>query len=106
MQQPAIASSIFFVLRPDTRIIHPEYLSAILNAPQTKKAFLQIGSGTNIFSIRKSELGAFEVPIPTLAEQKKIAALAELYRQQVALALQLIEQRQNLYSSIISKLIK
>jgi len=106
IEQPAVASSIFFVLRPDTRIIYPEYLTAILNAPQTKKTFLQIGSGTNIFSIRKSELGAFEVPLPNMTEQRTIAALSELYQQQVALAQQMIEQKQNLYTAIISKLIK
>jgi restriction endonuclease S subunit len=105
-QLPAVASSIFFVLRPNTTIIYPEYLSAILNAPQTKKTFLQIGSGTNIFSIRKSELGAFEVPIPAMPEQKKIAALAELHQQEVVLAQQLIERKKNLYTAIISKLIK
>jgi len=103
--QPAVASSIFFVLRSDTGIIYPEYLSAILNAPQTKNAFQQIGNGTNIFSIRKSELGAFEIPLPSLDEQKKIAALSELYQQQIALAQQLVEQKQHLYTAIISKLI-
>jgi restriction endonuclease S subunit len=105
-KQPAIASSIFFVLRPDTRVIYPEYLSTILNAPQSKAVFLQLGSGTSILSIRKSELGAFEVPLPAMSKQKKIAALAELHREEVALAQQLIEQRQNLYTALISKLIK
>jgi restriction endonuclease S subunit len=103
---PVVASSIFFVLRPDKRIICPEYLSAILNAPQSKAFFLQMGSGTNIFSIRKSELGAFEVPIPAMPEQIKIAALAALHQEEVALAEQLIEQKRNFYTAIISKLIK
>jgi restriction endonuclease S subunit len=106
MERPAVASSIFFVLRPDATIICPEYLTAILNAPQTKKTFLQIGSGTNIFSIRKSELGAFEIPLPAMSEQKKIAALAELHQQEVALAQKVIEQKQNFYASVIAKLIK
>lgn len=102
----AIASSIFFVLRPDIKLIYPEYLAAFLNAPQAKAAFQQLGSGTNIFSIRKSELGAFQIPILPMHHQKRIAALAELHQQEIELAKQLILQKQNLYTAIISKLIK
>lgn len=103
---PYIASSIFFVLRPDQEIVYPEYLTAVLNAPQTKAAFSQIGSGTNIFSLRKSELGAFQIPLLPIEQQKRIAALAALHQQEVKIAQQLIGQKQNLYSAIISKLIK
>lgn len=103
---PAIASSIFFVLRPNLKIIYPEYLTAFLNAPQTRAAFQQLGSGTSIFSIRKSELGAFQIPILPMPQQKRIAALAELHRTEVELAHKLILQKQNLYTAIISKLIK
>jgi restriction endonuclease S subunit len=103
---PYIASSIFFVLRPKQKIIYPEYLAAILNAPQTKAALLQIGSGTNIFSTRKSELGAFQIPVLPMIEQKRIASLSELHQKQIALSQELIVQNQNLYSAIISKLIK
>ncbi len=103
---PAVASSIFFVLRPNLKIIYPEYLAAFLNAPQAKAAFRQLGSGTSIFSIRKSELGAFQIPILPINQQKRIAALAELHQQEIDLSKQLILQKQNLYTAIISKLIK
>ena len=103
---PSIASSIFFVLRPNLKLIYPEYLAAFLNAPQAKAAFQQLGSGTNIFSIRKSELGAFQLPILPMQQQKRIAALAELHQQEIDPAQQLILQKQNLYTAIISKLIK
>ncbi len=103
---PYIASSIFFVLRPNKKKVYPEYLATILNAPQTKAALLQIGSGTNIFSLRKSELGAFQIPLVPMDEQKKVALLAELYQKQIVLSQELIIRNQNLYSAIISKLIK
>lgn len=103
---PAVASSIFFVLRPDNSIVYPEYLTAILNAPQSKAAFQQIGSGTNILSIRKSELGAFQIPLLPMQQQKKIAALSLLHEEEIALAREIIAQKQNLYTAIISKLIR
>lgn len=104
--RPTVASSVFFVLRPYTGTIYPEFLTAILNAPQSKATFQQIGSGTNIFSIRKSELGAFEVPVPSMQVQKNIVALSELHQQEIDLAQELIAHKQNLYTSIISNLIK
>lgn len=103
---PLVASSIFFVLRPDQKIIYPEYLTAVLNAPQSKTAFQQLGGGTNIFSIRKSELGAFEIQIPPMEKQQTIAAVAELHQKEIAVTHSLLTQKQNLYQGIISKLLK
>lgn len=104
--RPTFASSIFFVLRLDANLVLPEYLTAILNAPQSKAAFQQIGAGTNILSIRKSELGAFQIPIPSMQRQKLIANVAQLHGREVELAQQIIAQKQNLYTAIISNLIK
>lgn len=103
---PAIASSIFYVLRTDTTKINPEYLAAILNLQQSKNTFNQMSAGTNIFSIRKSELGAFKVPLLPIKEQLAIANLSKLHQQEMTLANRLINHKQNLYSGIISKLIK
>lgn len=104
--RPAVASSIFFVLRLSTTLVLPEYLAAILNAPQSKATFQQIGAGTNIFSIRKSELGAFQIPLPSMKQQKLIADIAQLHQQEILITQQLITQKQELYSAIISNLIK
>lgn len=103
---PAVASSVFFVLRPKLNKIHPGYLEAVLNAPQSKAVFQQIGGGTSIFSIRKSELGAFQIPLPQLQQQKKVAALAQLHQKEIELAQDIISQKQYLYTAMISKLIK
>jgi restriction endonuclease S subunit len=105
-EQPAVASSIFFVLKPDLNVVIPDYLAAILNAGPSKAAFRKIGAGTNIFSIRKSELAAFQIPLPSMQQQKRVAALDRLHQKEVELAQQLISQKQNLYTAIISKLIK
>lgn len=103
---PYVASSIFFVLRPDQKIIYPEYLAAILNTPQTKAKFQQLGSGTNIFSIRKSELAATEIKIPPMDEQRRIFALSDLHQKGIAITRELLMQKENLYTAIISKLIR
>ena len=106
LEGKAVASTSFFILRPKQNVVNVKYLETYLNTPLAKSSFLQIGAGTNIFSIRKSELGAFQIPLPSLEQQKKIAALAELHQKEVQLAQQLIAQKQHLYAAIISKLIK
>lgn len=103
---PTVASSSFFVITPNTKFVYPDYLSAILNAPQIKTSLLQLGGGTNIFSIRKSELGAFEIPLLPMAKQKRVAALAALHQKEIQIEKDLIIQKQILYTAIISKLIK
>jgi restriction endonuclease S subunit len=102
---PAVASSIFFVLSPDTKIVYPRYLEAFLNAPQSRAALMQIGGGTNILSIRKSELAAFEIPLPAMAIQKKIASVAAFHQQEIALAQEIIDRKRHLFTAIMSKLI-
>lgn len=104
--RPAVASSTFFVLSPNKEVVDPDYLAAFLNSPQSRAAFMQIGGGTNILSIRTSELGAFQIPLPSMEQQKQIAAIAMLHHREIELTQQLLTQKQNMYKAIISKLIK
>lgn len=103
---PYVASSIFFVLKPDPKKILPEYLTAILNAPSSQAQFQVLGAGTNIFSIRKSELSAFELPVPALDRQRKIAEIARLHEADFALTHFLLGKKKQLYSSILTSLLK
>ncbi|MFD2885970.1 restriction endonuclease subunit S [Chitinophaga cymbidii] len=103
---PAVASSIFFVLRPKSSAIYPEYLAAVLNAPQSKSAFRQLGGGTNIFSIRKSELGALEITVPPLKRQQQIVAFSTGHAAEIRIAEEMIRQKKELYKIIMSKIIR
>lgn len=103
---PLVASSTFFVLRADKTKILPSYLKTILNVPAIKAHLQQLGAGTNIFSIRKSELGAIELSIPSMDRQEKISAMADLYQEEVRLAQQVLEQKQLLFKAVLSSLLK
>ena len=103
---PCVASSIFFVLRPKHKLVHPEYLTTLLNTRQSRASFQQIGSGTSILSIRKSELGAFQIPLLSLDQQRQIAELSEMHQQEIFITKQLITLKEKLYAGIISKLIQ
>ncbi len=103
---PAVASSIFLILRPDQARIFPDYLATVLNSPQYKSVFRQLGGGTNIFSIRKAELGAIEISLPSLKRQKQIAGFAAGYLEELRIREEIIHQKKELYRIIISQVIR
>ncbi|MCB0497237.1 MAG: restriction endonuclease subunit S [Cyclobacteriaceae bacterium] len=102
---PAIASSIFIILRPNKQKVLPEYISTIFNLPQLQEKFQVLGAGSSIPSIRKSELEAFKIPVPSIDIQKKIVKLKELHITNIHISKKVIEEKQNLYNSVINTLI-
>jgi len=74
MKYPAVASSMFIVLKlHEPKIILPEYLAWYLNHPKTQKILSGSSKGTSLRSITKDIIGNLEIPIPPL--QKQIALL-------------------------------
>lgn len=103
---PYIPSSIFFVLKPEKEIILPDYLAIFLNSVKSKSALLQLGGGTNILSIRKSELSALEILIPSIEKQRTIVTVAGLHQKDLAITQQLLNLKQQTFNGILSKLVK
>jgi restriction endonuclease S subunit len=101
----AIASSIFFVLKPDKQKVIPAYLVSILNLPKNLLHFQQSGAGSSIPSIRKIELADFSINLIPLNQQQKIVDLQELYLKDLQLTENLIKQKQLLFQSILSKIL-
>lgn len=102
----AVASSIFFVIRPDTQKIIPAYLVSVLNLPKNLLHFQASGAGSSILSIRKSELTDFVFDLIPIEQQQKVVALQELYLKDIELTNSLIKQKQILFQTAISKIIK
>ena len=102
----AVASSIFFVIKPDPQKIVPGYLVSVLNLPKNLLHFQQSGAGSSIPSIRKSELLDFTFNLIPLEQQHKIVALQELYIKDMELSENLIKQKQLLFQNALSKIIK
>jgi restriction endonuclease S subunit len=102
----AIASSIFFVLRPDKTRIIPAYLVSVLNLPKNLLHFQLSGAGSTIPSIRKNELADFTFNLSSLEQQQKVVALQELYFKDIQITDALIREKQKLFQTTISKIIK
>lgn len=102
----AVASSIFFILRTDKTRIIPAYLVSVLNLPKNLLHFQQSGAGSSIPSIRKNELADFTFNLIPLEEQQKVVALQELYLKDIELTKALIKEKQKLFQTTISTIIK
>ena len=79
--QPAVASTSFFVIRIQESNINkilPDFLAWFINNPATQKYLKERAIGTSIVSISKAVLEELEVSIPDLETQKTILKISYL----------------------------
>lgn len=101
-----IASSVFFVIKPESELVDADYLTTIFNSSKYQSFFSSLGAGSSIPSIRKTELEAVEVPLPPIEIQRKIAKLNELHHEEIRLTGKLIEQKKTLFQAVINDILK
>jgi len=101
----AVASSIFFIIQPDKNIIHPEYLTAYFNMEKSQQHFRKLGEGSNVASIRKSELGEFIVPVLPMKKQREIAAISELHLKKTDITENILKRENELYNAVMNNLV-
>jgi len=76
--EPAVASTSFFVIRLTQKNILPHFLVWFLNHPSTQKLLKGQAIGTSIVSISKAVLEQIEVPVPDIKTQRAILQIAQL----------------------------
>ena len=65
------------VIRPDQQKVNNGYLMHVINAPHGRQAIARHISGTTRQRISRKNLGKIQIPLPPLAEQKRIAAILD-----------------------------
>jgi type I restriction enzyme S subunit len=66
------------IIRPRLDKLHPDYLAQCLISPSIKHALLNVaGAGATREAITKKQLQEFEIPLPPLDEQRRIAAILD-----------------------------
>ena len=100
-EQPAIASTTFYIIRIDDGGILPDYLCWYLSQPKTLATIKagQVGTGTPL--IRKQILENLEIAIPDLKTQRQIVELAKLQTREKELYLAIAEKRQLITNQLI-----
>jgi restriction endonuclease S subunit len=92
-QDRTIAGAQFFVLRPETARVLPEYLAWVLRTEVSANYFAGKRKGTYVQIIERKDLAELEMPLPPLAVQRGIVAAAELAVQERNLSEQLARVR-------------
>jgi len=102
IKQPAVASSIFMVLRYTNPIVLPEYLAWYINLKSTQEVLINNSRGSSLPAINKKILGDLDVGLTDLENQKRIVALDALKNQEQELMMKL----QNLRTIKLEYLLK
>ncbi|MBL7779108.1 MAG: restriction endonuclease subunit S [Chitinophagales bacterium] len=76
--EPAVASTSFFVIRLTDNSILPEYLAWFLNSHSTQNFLKAQAIGTSIPSISKTVLTDLEIPTPSIKTQRAIVQISNL----------------------------
>lgn len=76
------------------RAVLPEFLAWQINQPPIQRLLRQAAEGSNQLSIRRAELEALPISVPSVAVQEQIVRLAEAAAHERALLYQLILTRE------------
>jgi len=101
---PAVAASSVFVLRPISENINPRFIARYLNSKSGQDALRQIKSGAYIKSLRISDLGSLQVPVPPGDIQNKIVALHDTIERQQNILHQKSQLLERLDSTVINQI--
>ena len=83
--EPAVASTSFFVIRLTDKKVLPEYLAWFLNSHSTLTLIKGQAIGTSIPSISKQVLENLEMTVPSIETQKAILQVTKLRNKEKAL---------------------
>lgn len=103
---PTVASTSFFVLRLLNRDVLPDYLAWILNTKIRNGEISQLSTGTSIPSITKEMLGDLEISVPSIATQRSIVTIKQLWEREQALRREIEDQRKKLIDCTILNLLR
>jgi restriction endonuclease S subunit len=83
--EPAVASTSFFVIRLTDKKVLPEYLAWFLNHHSTQTLIKAQAIGTSIASISKMVLDTLEISFPDIETQRTILHITQLRRKEISL---------------------
>ena len=101
---PAIVAAPLLRIRVTSKRVLPEYLCWFVNQASAQAFLHSRATGTAMTVIGKSALDALQVPLPDLATQKRIVALADLSNQEQRLMRELAAKKEKLVSGIQMRL--
>lgn len=87
--EPSVASTSFFVIRPTDNKVLPQFLAWFLNNHTTQTLLKGQAIGTSIPSISKQVLENLEIPVPDIKTQRAIVEISKLRNKEKSLKLKI-----------------
>lgn len=100
----SVISSSFAIIRANRRLLKPEYLFWLLNTASTKREIFDNATGSMISAIKPKFFSDYEIDLPSIAGQEKIAAINALAKKETQLLYQLAEAKKNYYDAIMDNI--
>jgi restriction endonuclease S subunit len=101
--EPSVAVLPLIVLRPNLRLVVPEYLAWALNQPAAQRHFAAAARGTSIRMVPKSSLDDLQLDVPGLDTQRRIVAIAALAAHETKLLHQLAKTKTDLTNRLLAE---
>ena len=102
---PAVCSPHFFLLRVASQgLLLPAFLAWQINQPPFQRQLQQAAEGSSQLSIRRPVLESLTLSVPSLVDQQRIVALADLTRQERHVLNQLIHNREQQLQALAESL--
>lgn len=101
-----VLSSYFAIVRPDSRLLLPEYLFWLMNTPKVKQEIFESTSSNMIGAIKPKFFADFELTLLPLSDQQKIADLNATARKEIQLLRDLADAKEKYYAQIIDQIQK
>lgn len=99
--EPAVASTSFFVIRPNDNKVLPQFLAWFLNNPTIQTILKGQALGSSIPSISKQVLENLEMPLPDITTQKAIVEISRLRHKEKSLKQQIEALREKQIQQMI-----
>lgn len=99
--EPAVLSAPMLLIRP--RTVLPAYLCWFINFPSTQARLAAFAEGTSVQMISKGAIKDLDVPLPSLARQRRIVEIASLAWREQAIMADIAARRQRLITSILTQ---
>jgi len=100
-----IASTGFCVLRPNSQVVNPDLLWAVIRSERFVSYLVGKSTGSNYPAVRPADIGNFSFGLPALEVQHSLADLFNAMDESVSKATQTLEQSQMLREAILESLL-
>ena len=87
-----------YVVRVDPARADPAYVVAYINQPLVQAELAQAAQGTGFVRLNRPTLASLEIPLPPLAEQRRIGSLARDAQREARILNEIAERKRQLHS--------